>query len=309
MSKTWSKEKIERYKKLAVGSSVLLSTFLFFIKVLASLATGSLAILSSLVDSLSDIVASIVSFIAVKISLKPASCSHRYGYFKAEHISALIQAAFIAGSGFFVMYNGIDRFLHPVALQQTDIGILVMVLSLVLTLVLIFFQQYVTKHTNSVAIKADSAHYVVDILTNSSIILTLVVVKAFRIDWFDTLTAFVISIYLTLYAYQIAREAVNFLLDQELNEEIRQNVLKIVQHTDEVKGVHDLRTRDLGGTYYFELHLEIDGNLSLFKAHQITQSVENKIKLVYPSAQVLIHQDPFGLKEERLDDLLNHCEG
>ena len=115
MLKQWSKEKVERYKKCAVSASVVLSTFLFIMKLVASLATGSLAILSSLVDSLSDIVASLVSFVAVKFSLKPASCTHRYGYFKAEHISALIQAAFIAGSGLFVMYNGIDRFLRHIA--------------------------------------------------------------------------------------------------------------------------------------------------------------------------------------------------
>ena len=175
MSTAWSNKKIEHYKKGAVVASISLSVTLFLLKAFASLATGSLAILSSLVDSLSDIVASIVSFVAVKISLKPASCSHRYGYFKAEHISALLQAAFIAGSGLFVVYNGIDRFLHPTVLEKTQIGILIMVFSLIATLALIVFQQYVAKHTQSIAIKADSAHYVVDILTNASIIFSLLI--------------------------------------------------------------------------------------------------------------------------------------
>ncbi|HCU58996.1 MAG TPA: divalent metal cation transporter FieF [Alphaproteobacteria bacterium] len=308
MSTTWPKEKIEHYKKYAVIASVALSTLLFLMKIFASLATGSLAILSSLVDSLSDIVASVVSFVAVKFSLKPASCSHRYGYFKAEHLSALVQAAFIAGSGMFVLYSGIDRFLHPVIIEQTGIGIFVMVLSLVLTVLLISFQKYVAKHTNSMAVKADSAHYVVDVLTNSSIILSLVVIKAFNISWFDTLIAVLIALYLLWYAFQIAYEAAQTLLDKELDKDIRQNVLRLLKQLDGIKGVHDLRTRDLGGVYYFELHIEMDGSLSLLEAHQITESAENAIKQAYPHAQVLIHQDPFGIKEERLDDLFDNCE-
>lgn len=308
MSTTWPKEKIERYKKYAVIASIALSTLLFLMKIFASLATGSLAILSSLVDSLSDIVASVVSFVAVKFSLKPASCSHRYGYFKAEHLSALVQAAFIAGSGMFVLYSGIDRFLHPVIIEQTGIGIFVMVLSLVLTVLLISFQKYVAKHTNSMAVKADSAHYVVDVLTNSSIILSLVVIKAFNISWFDSLIAVLIALYLLWYAFQIAYEAAQALLDKELDKDIRQNVLRLLKQLDGIKGVHDLRTRDLGGVYYFELHIEMDGSLSLLEAHQITESAENAIKQAYPHAQVLIHQDPFGIKEERLDDLFDNCE-
>jgi len=308
MLQQWSKEKIERYKKLAVTASVLCSCVLFAVKLFASLATGSLAILSSLIDSLSDIVASLISFIAVKISLKPASCSYRYGYFKAEHLSALAQAAFLAGSGLFVMYNGVDRFIHPTLLKQTQVGIFVMVVSLILTLFLIVFQKHVSKHTNSMAIKADSAHYVSDILTNLSIILSLIVVEVFHITWFDTLTAFAIAFYLLFYAFQIALESIDALMDKELSEEVRQNVLSMIQSITQIKGVHDLRTRDLGSIYYFELHIELNGNLSLLEAHQITELAEEKIKQAYPKAQVLIHQDPFGIKEDRLDDTFENCE-
>ena len=308
MSTAWSNKKIEHYKKGAVVASISLSVTLFLLKAFASLATGSLAILSSLVDSLSDIVASIVSFVAVKISLKPASCSHRYGYFKAEHISALLQAAFIAGSGLFVVYNGIDRFLHPTVLEKTQIGILIMVFSLIATLALIVFQQYVAKHTQSIAIKADSAHYVVDILTNASIIFSLLIVQFFHAPWLDTLTAFLIAFYLIFYAYKIAREAIDALMDKELPEEIRNNVLKLMSQISDIKGVHDLRTRDLGGVYYFEIHLEMDGHLSLLQAHRLTEEAEQKIKQHYPNAQVLVHQDPSGIKEDHLDDILNDCK-
>jgi len=303
----WDKQKSDFYKKAAVTASILTATFLFIMKTVAALMTGSIAVLSSLVDSLADIVSSMVSYIAVKFSLKPPSCAYRYGYFKAEALSALVQAAFIAGSGLFVVYNGVDRILNPMPLKQTGIGVVVMVLSLIFSLALILFQNFVTKHTDSMAVKADSAHYVVDILTNSATIISLLIVGRFHIEWLDVVTAFGIAAYLLYYAFSITSEAVSYLMDKELPEEVKQNVAQIIQKSEQIKGFHDLRTRDLGGVYYFEIHLEMDGSLPLTKAHEIGDAVENKIKEHYPNAQVLIHQDPYGLKEKRLDDMLNDC--
>lgn len=294
-------ENLNKLKRLAATLSVSLAVALCFLKIFGSIYTGSLAILSSLIDSLADVFASSLSFVAIKFSTRPASLEHRYGYGRAESISALAQAAFIAGSGLFVMYDGITRIINPAPLEQTDFGIMVMAISLLATLALIAFQKYVTKKTASPAIKADSAHYTVDVLTNLSIIISLLVVKYLGINWFDILTAFVISAYLIFNAYKLAAEAVSALTDRELSPEIRQKVIDIVNNSDGIKGYHDFRSRDLGGVYFFEIHLELDGNLSLNITHQLTDKVEEAIKKQFPEAQVIIHQDPYGLRENRLD--------
>ncbi len=296
-----NKEDLNRLKRLAATLSVSLAVALCFLKIFGSIYTGSLAILSSLIDSLADVFASSLSFVAIKFSTRPASLEHRYGYGRAESISALAQSAFIAGSGLFVMYDGITRIINPAPLEQTDFGIMVMTISLLATLALIAFQKYVTKKTASPAIKADSAHYTVDVLTNLSIIISLLVVKFLGINWFDILTAFVISAYLIFNAYKLAAEAVSALTDRELSPEIRQKVIDIVNNSDGIKGYHDFRSRDLGGTYFFEIHLELDGNLTLNITHQLTDKVEEAIKKQFPEAQVIIHQDPYGLRENRLD--------
>ena len=194
---------------------------------------------------------------------------------------------------------------NPMEIQQTTFGLIIMIISLVATIVLISFQSYVSKLTGSIAISADSAHYTVDVLTNSSIILSLFVVKFFDISWFDVLTAIAISVYLIYNAYKIAAEAIGSLTDKELSDEIRNSVIEIVKSCDGIKGFHDLRSRDLGGEYLFEIHLELDGNLSLYKAHDFTETVENKIREKFSNAQIIIHQDPYGITEERLDDKLN----
>lgn len=305
MRKKVNNENKDNLKKVAVTASIVVSTLLCVIKTFASVYTGSLAVLSSLIDSLSDVFASSISYIAVKFSTKPANCSHRYGYGRAESLSALVQAAFVAGSGLFVLYDGITRLVNPTPLHQTTFGIMVMVISLGITIVLISFQKYVAKVTNSIAISADSAHYVVDILTNSSIILSLIIIKIFNINWFDILTAALISVYLIYNAYKIAADAIGALTDKELNDEIRNKVIEIIKQCEGVKGFHDLRSRDLGGVYLFEIHLEFDGNLNLFQTHELTENVENKIKAEFDNAQIIVHQDPFGIKESRLDDVLD----
>ena len=320
------RKNINRLKKIAVTASVSVSAGLALIKLAASLYTGSLAVLSSMVDSLSDIFSSLISFIAVKFSSQPASVEHRYGFGKAEALSALVQSAFIAGSGVFVVYEGVSRFISPRPVGDTGVGILVMAASTVITLGLIAFQKYVVKKTASLAVAADSAHYLVDIATsqigsmkndladsahylvdiatNLSIMISLIVVRLFEIYWFDTLAALFVSFYLLINAYKIAREAIALLMDKELPEEVRQDIFNLVNNCGFCRGIHDLRTRDLGGVYMFEFHLELDGGLSLYQAHELTDIVENEVKALYPGSQVIIHQDPAGLDEERLDNRL-----
>ena len=303
-----SETKIKSLKKQAAAASICLAITLTLVKTIGVIFSGSLSVLSSMIDSLADLFASSVTFFAIRVSTQPADFTHRYGHGKAEALSALLQAAFITGSGLFVIYDGISRFFHPQPLPQTDLAILIMGISLVLTLCLIAFQSYVGTRTHSQAIKADAAHYSVDVITNISIIITLIVVKLFNISWFDTLTAFIISAYLLFNAYKLAQNAVSVLMDKELPDDIREEISKAVLSCDHILGMHDLRTRDLGGSYMIELHLELDGKLDLDTAHRYTDNVELELKELYPSAQIIIHQDPAGLKETRLDDELNgHC--
>lgn len=299
------KNQNNRLKTMAASASILLATSLCLLKTFGAFYTGSLAILSSLIDSLADVFASSISFIAIHFSTRPASQNHRYGYGRAESISALVQSAFVAGSGLFVMYDGINRLINPAPLHKTDFGIMVMFISLVATIALICFQRYVAKKTGSPAIHADSAHYTVDVLTNASIILSLIVVKFFNINWFDILTAFIISTYLIYNAYKIAAEAVAALTDRELDESIRNRVIDIIINSEGIDGFHDFRSRDLGGVYSFEIHLELDGNLTLSQAHTLTDKVEENIQKAFPGAQIIIHQDPYGLHENRLDYTIN----
>lgn len=298
-------EKNNRLKKYAAISSVSLAFLLIVLKFAAFLKTDSLAVFSSLVDSFTDLLASVISFAAIYFATKPATQSHRYGYGKSEALSALLQAVFVAASGVFVIFDGINRLIHPIEIAHTTLGIGIMVFSILATALLVSFQAFVAKKTNSLAIKADMAHYTVDFLTNSSVVFSLLIVHFFNFIYFDVLTALFISCYLLYNAYTLAKESIEQITDKELDSDIKEQIKNIVKNSKEIHGMHDFRTRSLGDVFYFEFHIELDGSMSLHRAHELTETVEQQILAVYPHSQILIHQDPVGVKENRLDYTLD----
>lgn len=300
---------LKKLKTFAACASISVSVTLSLIKAGAAIITGSLSVLSSMVDSLTDVISSSISLVAVKFANKPLTEHHRYGYGKAESVSALIQSAFIAGSGGFILYDGICRFIDPTPIKQTAVGLWIMIISIILTVALITFQAAVVKKTNSQAIEADSAHYTVDLLTNGAIIASLLVVRYLNWQWFDSLTAVLISAYLLWNAGHIAFKALEEITDHEVDEEIKAKIIALVHEVPEVKGYHDFRTRVSGLRMFIEIHLELDGNLTLSQSHDISDKVEAKILAEFPLAQIIVHQDPFGLHEKRLDhEISGHCE-
>lgn len=299
----------EKLKILAAESGIFLAVVLGIIKAITAFYTGSLSIFSSMIDSLSDAFSSFISLIAVHFSARPLSDKHRYGYGKAESLSAFLQAAFIIGSGMFVLYDGIRRFIGQEKVIETNLGLVVMIFSIFATFVVIFFQKYVARKTKSLALEAESQHYTVDILTNGAIIISLMFLKYFDWQWIDIVTALAISGYLIFNAVVLAIKALDDITDREADDETKRIILAAVGETEGVLGCHDLRSRVSGARVFVELHLEIDGRLSLFSAHKISDEVENKITKKLPHVQVIIHQDPFGLKEDRLDyQLKGKCE-
>jgi ferrous-iron efflux pump FieF len=169
------------------------------------------------------------------------------------------------------------------------------------TLALVGFQRHVVRRTGSQAIYADSIHYRADLLTNLSIIASLLVVQRMGLVWLDPVMGGAIAVYLCWHAYGIGREAVRVLMDHELPAETRQRIKDIVLAHPEVHGLHDLRTREAGPTQFIELHVEVEGNMSVAAAHEVTDAIERELSTAFPTAEVILHQEPAGLDDARLD--------
>ena len=280
-----------RLLRMATYASVVSATLLIAGKLAAALMTGSVSVLASLVDSMMDVAASLINLLAVHYSLQPPDRDHRFGHGKAEPLAGLAQAAFIAGSAVFLILHALDRLLHPQPMTDALVGVGVLVFAMIATGLLLAFQHHVIRRTQSTAIRADALHYATDLLTNAA---TLLALGLAMLGWplADPVFAIGIALYILYSAGHIAHEAVQLLMDHELPLEVHRQVKEIARGHPQVRGVHDVRTRRSGQTYFIQLHLMLDDRTPLVEAHQVADEVEAAIKAAFPNADVLIHEDP-----------------
>lgn len=287
-----------RLMRAATYASVAVASILIAIKFGVWLSTDSVSLLSTLVDSILDVGASIVNLVAVHYALQPADREHRFGHGKAEPLAGLGQSGFIFASALFLIIETGKRFFEPRAIENGDMGVVVMVISIVMTVGLVIFQRYVVRKTNSVAVAADSLHYTTDILVNIGVIIALVVSVQTGWLWFDPFVAGFIAVYILWSVREIASEAMNLLMDHEFPEEDRLLIMQIINAHPKVIGMHDLRTRSSGPQKFIQLHLVLHGDLNLRDAHVIGDQVELSLGEKFPDAEILIHHDPHDIDED-----------
>ena len=198
-----------------------------------------------------------------------------------------------------MIYEAITRLLNPKEIEHGFIGLSVMVFSIIITLVLVTYQRYVVRKTGSLAIRADSFHYATDILVNGGVILSLVLVMFLGWGMADPIVALMIASFIIYSAVKIARESLDHLMDRELPDSDRKRIIELVLDHPGVIECHDLKTRAAGLNTFVQLHISMDGNMTLHEAHKVSDSVESKILSAFPNSEVIIHSDPEGITEER----------
>jgi ferrous-iron efflux pump FieF len=290
----------DRLRRRATYASVAVAVLLIVAKSGAWLETGSVALLASLIDSLLDASASLVALFAVRHALTPADREHRFGHGKAEPLAVLGQSAFIAGSALLLLAEAARNLIWPVPVKNPPAGIAVMIFAIAVTLGLVFYQRRVVHHTRSLAIRADELHYRGDLVVNGSVIVALLLDKSLALPIFDPLFGAGIGLWIIYSAARLARLSLTQLMDRELSDEERARIRAIAQSHPEVSAVHDLKTRVAGPTAFIQIHIEMDGALSLLRAHEISDAVEARLREAYPTAEIIIHQDPAGIDEPRM---------
>jgi ferrous-iron efflux pump FieF len=281
--------------KLASKAAIGAASVMVLAKFYAWFQTGSLSLQASLVDSMLDILASILNFIIIRQAIKPADKEHRFGHGKAEAIGGLIQTAFIAGSAIWLIIDVAHRLFEPQPLSHVTLGNSVMVAATIITGALILFQRYVVKRTKSLAIKADSVHYETDFLTNIGVLISLNLSVYCGWLWLDVVVGGLIAVYIFIASLKIALSSVDVLMDKELDNDTRATIKTIISCHPRIHGFHDLRTRSSGYHLFVQFHLVLDRNLPLWEAHQIGEEVEQMIIEKFPAAEVIIHHDAYSL--------------
>ena len=276
----------------AAFASVVVACILIVLKFFAWKLTHSVSLQGSLIDSLLDAFASFITMIAVYHATKPADKEHRFGHGKAESLAALGQALCICGTSLWVLYESKERFFAPEPIEDSEIGLVVMGIALALTIVLISYQTFIIRKTDSPVIAADRAHYELDFLINIAVMVSLVGSKFFHIEIIDPLFGILIGLYILWAALKITIKAFNVLMDRELEDKEREKILSIIKSHPEVLAVKDLRTRTSGLQQFFQFRLVLQRDTSLAQADYIAYDVEKEIAKAYPKSQVIIRLEP-----------------
>lgn len=277
--------------KLATWASVVAAISLIGVKTWGWDQTQSVSLLASLIDSTMDSAASLINFFAIRYAMAPADKEHRFGHGKAEALAGLAQALLILVSIGLLLTQTLGRLWNPLVVENTPIGISIMLVSMVLTGALVVFQWYVVKRTQSNAIKADSLHYTSDFLMNFGVIIALFL-ASIGYHGADPYFALSIGAFVVYSAWGIAQSAFHLLLDHELSDEQRHLITQLALTQPQVIGMHDLRSRQSGHMQFIQLHLELQEDMLLLEAHGVAEALEHRIMAVFPYADVIIHLDP-----------------
>ena len=280
----------------AALASLSVTVFLIALKFVAYIATDSVSMLASLADSGLDFFASMINLVAVRSSLTPPDREHRFGHGKAEPLAGLAQGAFIAGSATFLIIEAVSRLTQPHVIERETVGFIVMGIAIAATIGLVGYQRMVVAKTASLAISSDQSHYTSDLITNVGVVVSLVLSAQFGWKYADPLIAIAIALFLAWTSWGVFRASSDQLMDHELPDEDRAKIKSLVMRHADVRNLHDLRTRASGLNTFIQFHIELDADISLTRAHEISDAVEADVMEAFPKAEILIHQDPAGIE-------------
>ena len=280
------------------GLSVVVAATLIVLKAVVWQVSGSVAVLASLADSALDLLASLLTYFAVRYAAVPADAEHRYGHGKAEAFAALAQAGIVLMSAALIAREAGARLLDPAPLQHEQWAVGVMLVSMLLTGGLVVAQTRGLRRTGSVAVSGDRAHYFSDLASNLVALVGVGAAALLDQPALDAAAGVIVAAWLVWGAYAVFRESSRHLMDRELDDEARAEIRRRLYADTAVRGVHQLRTRSSGPYVHIQAHIDLDPHQSLLEAHEVLTAAEDRLLELYPSADIILHPDPQGHAEE-----------
>lgn len=284
-------------------SAGLLSVTVAFVLVIAKLwalgQTGSLTIAATLADSAMDLMMSLGGLAAIAYASKPADDDHNFGHTSAEDLAALGQSLFILISAGVIAVAAILRLLSDdVTLPESEAsGMAVALFAIVVTLGLVIWQRRVARLTGNKVVKADSLHYLGDLIPNVGAIIALFASARFGLGYVDSVVALGAAAILAVGALRIGKTAWDALMDRQADPQMIAGIESIARDFPGLHGYHDLKTRVAGSRVFVNMHIELDGAQTLDEAHAIGAALRRAITAAYPNVDVLIHKDPVGVQK------------
>jgi len=284
-----------RLEKKATLVSTSVAALLVLMKMTIGIFSGSIAVLASAIDSFLDLTVSLFNYFALSNAEKAPDDNFNFGRSKIEPLAAVIEGTVISLSALFILYEALVKVVHPRDMQYIGESVWVMLASLIITMILVLFLNYVANKTKNMVIKADALHYKTDLFSNGAVLLALGIVSYTGEQLIDPILGIGISIYMIYSALPIIKEGILMLLDAALADDDIQEIREILKLETVVTNYHNLQTRESGSHIFISVHAVFNVSISLYDAHIVSDRIELKIKELFEDKKVhiLIHMDPY----------------
>ncbi len=286
-----------RRKITAVRAFIALNAGFLVAKGITALISGSVGLLGDAVDTAGDLLASIVSAVSIHIALKPADESHPFGHGKFETLGGFLQALLLFGMGTYVLVKAIQRWVHP---EEISVGLALWVAGITAGIKWTFIQWFkkAARETDSDVLRANVANISSDIFAHVVVLIGLLAVWMTGNPVYDAIGGILIVGFIFAYGWRVFYETSTSLVDTMLPAEEVRLIEEVLNRHPEIRGYHQLRTRKSGSHRHIDVHILLDDDLSLVRAHEITEEVEDQIRATLPNVSISIHTEPYHYEME-----------
>lgn len=290
-------QNLNEEKEKTAFLSVISNTILFSLKLVVGIALGSVSIISEAIHSIMDLLASIIAFFSVRKSAEEPDEDHSYGHGKYESISGMVEALLIFIAAIFIIYEAITKLVEPTAEPMDQMlmiaGIAVMGISAISNAFVSTRLMKIARKTESIALESDAWHLRTDIYTSVGVMIGLILIWLTGIIILDSLVAIGVALVIMKAAYDLTLKSYKDLIDYRLtDDEVRRITRIICEHQSDYVNFHGLRTRRAGPEIFIEFHLVVDKDITVEQSHDLTDHLEEDIKLEFPRACITIHVEP-----------------
>jgi cation diffusion facilitator family transporter len=290
----------QKEKNSAALSSVIAAIGLTAFKIIVGLLTNSLGILAEAAHSALDLAAAVMTFFAVRVADKPADREHPFGHGKVESISALFETLLLLATSAWIIYEASHRLMSPSVHVEISIwSFLVMGTSIAVDATRSRILMAAAKKHNSQALEADALHFSTDIWSSSVVILGLIGVWLARsfptLVWLekaDAVAALVVAVIVIFVSGELGFRSIQSLLDAAPKNGEREKIIGTVSALKQVHDVHAVRIRPSGAGWFVDMHVTMNGNLSLSDSHAVTENIETIVAGILPKSDVTVHMEP-----------------
>ncbi len=296
---TFDRSFLTRFAWLSIGAAILTIA----LKTGAYLLTGSVGLLSDALESIVNLVGAIMALVMLTIAARPADEDHAFGHSKAEYFSSGVEGALIMIAAASIAYTAIERLLHPQALEQLGLGLIVSAIASLVNLATAFIIRQAGKRYDSVSLIANSHHLMTDVWTSAGVIGGVGLVALTGWQFLDPVLALLVAVNIVWTGTGILRESVAGLMDKALDMVDQQAIQAILdQYTAAHIEFHAIRTRQSGSIKFLSMHVLVPGDWTVEAGHKLVTMIEKNLKEKIQSLNIITHLEALN-DPESWDDV------